>query len=143
MSKDNPSGRLLVSVKPATPSVLLPVCIFSALSLSLPAAIVFLSFSVPQLDPFLLLVHSLTRCLCPIVHRGHRQTMAAIQLLHTSCADWHRGDGQCPCCAPRPPGSPGGRRSQGAESTRPNEPSDHNLICSFVSVTSVKFTMMC
>lgn len=39
-------------------------------------------------------------CLCPRVHGGH-QTMAAIQPLHTSCADWHHRDGSAhdvPCC---------------------------------------------
>lgn len=64
-----------------------------------PCCYCILSFSVPQLCPFLSLIHSLPFCLCPRVHRGH-QTMAAIQLLYASCADWHCRDSVhvVPCC---------------------------------------------
>lgn len=92
MLKNNPSGRFLVSVKSTTPFVPWPISIFvlsPCLSLSLLYSV---SLSVPQSDPFLSLVHHLPFCLGPRVHRGH-QTMAAIQLLHASCADWHRRDG--------------------------------------------------
>ena len=74
--KDNPSRRLLVSVKPTTPPVLPPV---SILVLSLtpsvsPCRYCILSFSVPQLDPFLLLI-SLSAFLSPShsVQGGTRQ----------------------------------------------------------------------
>lgn len=54
-----------------------------------PCRYCFQSFSVPQLDPFLSLISLLS---LPRVHRGHK-TMAAIQPLQTSCADWHRSGG--------------------------------------------------
>lgn len=74
--------------------------VFFGVSLSLPVAIVFCLSLFHNRFPF---SHSFTLfpfCLCPRVHRGH-QTMAAIQPLHTSCADWHHRDGGAhvvPCC---------------------------------------------
>lgn len=101
MLKDNPSGCLLVTVKP-TVQLLLSCHQFLFLSFLpvSPCRYCILSFSAPQLDPFLSLIHPLPFCPCPRMHRGHR-TMAAIQPLHASCADWHRRDGSAhvvPCC---------------------------------------------
>lgn len=99
MLKDNPSGHLLVTVKPTVQLLLCCHQFLFSLPVS-PCLYCILSFSVPQLYPFLSLIHSLPFRPCPRMHQGH-QTMAAIQLLHASCADWHQRDSRShvvPCC---------------------------------------------
>lgn len=137
MLKNNPSRRLLVSVKPTSPFVLSPNFYFGALSLSLPVPIVFclslfhnwipfsrsftlcLSVSVPECTEGIRQWQQYSRC-SPAVQTG--TTEMAVPVL-------------CPAAAAAAAGYTWREEITGSWSARPNEPAEHSLISGHLSLT--------
>lgn len=143
MLKNNPSRRLLVSVKPTTPFVLSPISYFRALSPSLPVAIVFclslfhnwILFSLAiLLFAFLSPSQSAQRA-----SDNGSNTAAARQLCRLA-PQWWAVPVLCPAAAA---GYTWREEITGSWSTRPNEPADHGLISVHLFLSlSIKFTRM-